>query len=75
MPGRADALAAQVRGRRGSAPSERHQRGQRLLHERGDGDEVGALVAGQQQLGLVGDGEVGPAGLAGASAAPPGPAA
>jgi hypothetical protein len=38
--------------------ADRHDRGQRLLDECAHGHELQALVARQQQLGLVGDGEV-----------------
>ena len=56
LPARSFALADPAAG-------ERDQRRQRLLHQRADGDEVvRALVAGEQQLGLVGDHEVGAAG-------------
>ena len=52
------------------AVGQRDQRGQRLLHERADRDQVvGALVARQQQLRLVGDHDVGAARRAAASAA------
>ena len=55
--------------------AERDDRRQRRLHERADRDELGALGARQQQLGLVGDREVGPARRPAASAAPTGPTA
>ena len=61
--GGADALAGEVLGARRCRCRERHQRRQRLLHERADRDELRALVAREQQLGLVGDGEVGAAAL------------
>ena len=54
----ADGLALQLRRVVDRVLADRHDRGQRLLHERADGHELQALVAREQQLGLVGDREV-----------------
>jgi hypothetical protein len=53
-----DGLALQL-GRIGDRVlADRDDRGQRLLDERPDGDELAPLLAGQQQLRLIGDRQV-----------------
>ena len=57
--GGADLLALELRRAADRPAAERDDRRQRLLDERADRDELGALRAREQQLGLVGDREVG----------------
>ena len=60
--GRGDRLAVEIGGGRDAGLRQRDQRGERPLHEGGDGGHREPLVAREQDLGLVGDREIGPAG-------------
>ena len=62
IPAVAIVLPARSRGDSIPAVGQRDQRGQRLLDQRRDRDDVEPRVAGEQDLRLVGDREVGAAG-------------
>ena len=61
-PGGRDGLAGEVGRARDPRLGQRDQRGQRPRDEGGDRDHRQPLVAGEQDLGLVGDRQVGPPG-------------